>query len=179
MFETLLLLLVPTLVFRLLGRFGVTRFAGWAVCLAHGLAVMLLFTGVAHFLPDSVEAMPSHADLTAMVPPYLPFADFLVYLTGVLELLGAVALVYPPTRAAAGVGLALLFVVMLPANVHAAMESVPLNGDPATPLWFRIPEQIAFVAAAFTAVAAAPDGPVRRAVTGVVRRRQPGAAVTG
>ncbi|TLF72551.1 DoxX family protein [Nocardia cyriacigeorgica] len=179
MFDTLLLLLVPTLACRLLGRFGVTQFTAWTVCLAHGLAVMLLFTGAAHFLPDSVEAMPSHADLTAMVPPYLPFPGVLVYVTGVLELLGAAALVIASTRAVAGVGLALLFVVMLPANVYAAMESVPLNGDPATPLWFRIPEQIAFIAVALIAVAAAPDGPVRRALLGVVRRRSPRAAVSG
>jgi len=40
---------------------------------------------------------------------------------------------------------------MFPANVHAAVEEIPLNGDPATPLWFRAPEQVLFIAVALWA----------------------------
>ncbi|WP_280234403.1 DoxX family protein [Nocardia cyriacigeorgica] len=148
MLTTPLLLIVPTLVFRMLGAFGVRRFDTWRVSFAHGLAVMLVFTGLAHFVPDTVDAMPSHDDLVAMVPAFVPFPGATVYLTGVLELLGAAGLVVTGTRRAAGLGLAALFVVMFPANVHAAVSDIPLNGDPATPLWFRIPEQIVFIAVA-------------------------------
>ncbi|WP_280263454.1 DoxX family protein [Nocardia wallacei] len=154
MFQTLMLMVVPTLLFRALGALGVRRFATWRVALAHGLAVLLLFTGAAHFVPDSVEAMPSHDDLTAMVPAALPFPGFLVYLTGVLELLGALGLVVTRTRAAAGLGLAVLFVLMVPANIYAAVEDIPLNGDPATPLWFRLPEQVVYIAVALWSSAA-------------------------
>ncbi|NEW40131.1 hypothetical protein GV794_13135 [Nocardia cyriacigeorgica] len=148
MFTTPLLLIVPTLSFRALGALGVSRFATWRVSFAHGLAVMLVSTGIAHFIPDSIEAMPSHDDLAAMVPELVPFPAATVYLTGVLELLGAAGLVVTRTRRYAGLGLAALFVLMFPANVHAAVADIPLNGDPATPLWFRIPEQIVFVAVA-------------------------------
>lgn len=151
MFTTLLLLAVPALGFRLLGALGVGRFADPRACAAHGLAVMLFFTGLAHFLPESVTAMPGHDDMVAMVPPYVPFPRFVVYATGVLELLGALGLVLARTRPAAGVCLAILFVLMFPANVHAAAEGIPLNGDPATPLWFRVPEQILFIAVALWA----------------------------
>ncbi|MFI6869783.1 hypothetical protein [Nocardia sp. NPDC050406] len=151
MFQTLLLLLVPALAFRLLGVLGVRRFASWRVSFAHGLAVMLVFTGSAHFLPDTVSAAPSHDDLTAMVPSYVPFPGFMVYLTGVLELLGALGLVVHRTRAVAGIALAVLFVLMLPANIHAALEDIPLNGEEPTPLWFRVPEQIVFIAVALWA----------------------------
>ncbi|MFD9500644.1 hypothetical protein [Streptomyces sp. NPDC060035] len=72
----------------------------------------------------------------------------MVYATGVLEFLGAVGLVRAATRPRAGIGLAVLFVLLLPANVYAAIENIPLNGDPATPLWFRIPEQLIFIAIA-------------------------------
>ncbi|RDI49643.1 DoxX family protein [Nocardia mexicana] len=154
MFETLMLMVVPALVFRLLGVFGVRRFATWRVAFAHGLAVLLVFTGSAHFVPDSVEMMPSHDDLVAMVPPALPFPGFLIYLTGVLELLGALGLVVARTRVAAGLGLAVLFVVMVPANIYAAVEDIPLNGDPATPLWFRLPEQVVYIAVALWSSAA-------------------------
>ncbi|XVQ06611.1 carboxylesterase family protein [Spirillospora sp. CA-255316] len=45
---------------------------------------------------------------------------------------------------------------MLPATPDqaertAAIEDVPLNGDPATPLWFRLPEQIFFITIALWA----------------------------
>lgn len=151
MFETLLLLVIPALFFRLLGALGVRRFASWRMSFAHGLAVMLLFTGSSHFLPDTVSVAPSHDDLTAMVPSFVPFPDFMVYLTGVLELLGAVGLVLNRTRPLAGIGLAVLFVVMVPANISAAVEDIPLNGEAATPLWFRLPEQIVYIAVALWA----------------------------
>ena len=83
-----------------------------------------------------------------MVPPFLPYADALVYLTGVLELLGAAGLVIATTRMLAGYALAALFVGLLPANIHAAVAHVPFAGGEATPLWQRIPEQILYLAVA-------------------------------
>lgn len=144
MFDTLMLFVVPTLVLRLLGLIGVRRFGTWRVSAAHGLAFLFTMTGLAHFAPDSVTVMPSHNDLVAMVPSFVPFADFAVYATGVLELAGAVGLVVTGTRHWAGLGLAALLVIMIPANIHAALEDIPLNGEAATPLWFRIPEQIVY-----------------------------------
>ncbi|MGW5387031.1 DoxX family protein [Nocardia sp. NPDC003963] len=144
MFDTLLLFVVPTMVLRLLGLIGVRRFATWRISAAHGLALLFTMTGIAHFAPDSVTVMPSHNDLTAMVPSFVPFADFAVYATGVLELAGAVGLVVAGTRRWAAIGLAALLVIMIPANIHAALDDIPLNGEAATPLWFRIPEQVVY-----------------------------------
>lgn len=163
MFGTLLMFIAPTLTLRLLGLFGVTRFATWQVSAAHGLAFLFTMTGLAHFMPDSVTVMPSHADLTAMVPPFVPFPEFAVYATGVLELAGAAGLVVTAGRIPAGLGLAVLMVVMLPANIHAALENIPLNGEPPTPLWFRIPEQTVYIAVALWASGAA--AALRRART--------------
>lgn len=164
MFGTLMLLAVPTLLFRLLGALGVGRFATWRVSALHGLAVMLVFTASAHFAPSALGPMPGHQDLVAMVPSFVPFPRFAVYATGVLELAGAAGLVREATRPAAGVGLAALFVLMLPANVHAAVSGIDLNGGPATPLWFRIPEQLLFIAIALWA-AHVPQGARRVRVT--------------
>jgi uncharacterized membrane protein len=75
----------------------------------------------------------------------------MVYLTGVLELLGAAGLFRTRTRRAAGLGLTALFVVMLPANIYAAVSDIPFNGAPATPLWARIPEQALYIGAALWA----------------------------
>jgi uncharacterized membrane protein len=49
----------------------------------------------------------------------------LVTITGVLELLGAAGLLYPPTRVAAAVCLFLLMLVMFPTNVYAARMPAP------------------------------------------------------
>ncbi|MGI5157496.1 DoxX family protein [Microbispora sp. CA-102843] len=174
MFETLMFLLIPWLGFRLLGGLGLARFATWRISAAHALAVMLVLTGSAHFVPDSVTVMPSHGDLTAMVPPFVPFPDLMVYATGVFELLGALGLVLAATRSAAGICLATLFVLLLPANAYAAVESVPLNGDPATPLWFRIPEQILYITIALWATR-----PIRTATTERPVPYEPGGATVG
>ncbi|WP_217998033.1 DoxX family protein [Nocardia paucivorans] len=155
MLGTLMMFIAPTLGLRLLGALGVRRFATWQVSAAHGLAFLFTMTGLAHFMPDSVTVMPGHADLTAMVPPFVPFPEFAVYVTGVLELAGAVGLVMTATRIPVGVGLAVLLVVMLPANIHADLADIPLNGEPPTPLWFRIPEQIVYIAVALWASGAA------------------------
>ncbi|MEV0802007.1 hypothetical protein AB0I34_30205 [Kribbella sp. NPDC050281] len=143
-----LVLVLATFVFRALGALGVRRFATWPVSAAHAMAVMLLLTASAHFVPADVTVMPNHADMVRMVPPFLPFADALVYVTGVLELLGAAGLVLTATRWAAGYALAALFVALLPANIHAAVADVPFAGGEATPLWQRIPEQILYLAVA-------------------------------
>ncbi|MFD9049509.1 DoxX family protein [Streptomyces zaomyceticus] len=160
MFGTLMLIAVPTVLFRLLGAFGVGRFATWRVSVVHGLAAMLVFTATAHFLPSAVGPIPGRQDLVAMVPPFVPLPGLAVYATGVLELLGAAGLIWQVTRRSAGIGLAALFVLMLPANIYAAVEQIPFNGEAATPLWFRIPEQMVFIGIALWACA-----PVRTATT--------------
>lgn len=148
---TLLVLVVSLLALRGLGALGVRRFASWPSAAAHGLAIMLVMTASAHFAPGSVTVMPTHDDLVRMVPPAVPYPSAMVYLTGVLELLGALGLVLGRTRRAAGYCLALLFVVMLPANIYAATAGISLAGEPASPLWQRIPEQLLYIAVALWA----------------------------
>ncbi len=158
-----IVLIAATLFFRALGALGVRRFASWPVSAAHGMAVMLVLTASAHFVPASVTVMPNHADLVRIVPPFMPFPDALVYLTGVLELLGAAGLVLTATRWAAGLALAALFVTLLPANIYAAIDNVDFaNGEPATPLWQRIPEQLLYIAVVLWAARSADSTPARR-----------------
>lgn len=40
---------------------------------------------------------------------------------------------------------------MLPANIHAAVAGIPFAGEPASPLWQRIPEQVRYIAVALWA----------------------------
>ncbi|MGW4473666.1 DoxX family protein [Nonomuraea sp. NPDC004354] len=152
----LIVLAASTLVFRLLGALGVSRFHTWAASAAHGMAVMLVVAASAHFVPEGVTVMPNHADMVGIVPPFVPFPSLMVYVTGVLELLGALGLVIPSTRWAAGIALALLFVLLLPANIYAAVTGIPFGGKAATPLWQRIPEQVLYITIVLRAAATAP-----------------------
>jgi uncharacterized membrane protein len=118
----LVTLVLSTLGARLVGLVGPEDWNyvdSWPKAIAVGLAAMFMMTGVAHFVP----AM--HRDMIAIVPPRLPAAGLLVTITGVLELLGAAGLLYPPTRVAAAVCLLVLMLVMFPANVYASRMPNP------------------------------------------------------
>ncbi|MDT0329869.1 DoxX family protein [Nocardiopsis lambiniae] len=128
----------------LLGLAGVEAL-DWRTALRGGLALMFVLTGVVHFLPSW------HRDFVAMIPPTLPYPSLLVTVTGALELVGAAALLFPPTARFAAIGLALLLLAMFPANVSAARRGVSLAGKPATPLPARTAMQVVFVGAAVLA----------------------------
>jgi uncharacterized membrane protein len=96
---------------------------------------------IAHFVP----AM--RRDMIAIVPPRLPAPELLVTITGVLELLGAAGLLYPPTRVAAAVCLFVLMLVMFPANVYAARMPNPPKSMTSR-LDVRTAEEIVFLGAA-------------------------------
>ncbi|TDC60591.1 DoxX family protein [Streptomyces hainanensis] len=135
-----LFLLGGTAVLRLLGLVGVDALDAWQPAVRGGLALMLVVTGLAHFVP------PKRGELVAMVPPRLPRAELLVTVTGALELVGAVGLLIPPVAPFAAAALALLMLAMFPANVSAARRGLPV-----TPLPTRIALQAVFVGAAVAA----------------------------
>ena len=108
----LIALVLGTLGARVVGWLGVDYVSGWPSAIAVGLAAMFVVTGIAHFVN------PLRRDLIAIVPPRLPAPGLLVTVTGVLELLGAAGLLYPPTRVAAAVLLGLMMVDMFTSNVY-------------------------------------------------------------
>lgn len=113
----------------------------WSAALAIGLAAMFCLTGVAHFVN------PLRRDMIAIVPPGLPAPAALVTITGVLELAGALGLLYPPTRVIAAVCLFVLLLTMFPANVHAARMPHP-PASMSNRLGRRTAEQLAYLAVA-------------------------------
>ncbi len=137
----LITLLSGSIVARIVGWTGVGYVDNWVKATAVGLAAMFVLTGVAHFAP------PLRAALIAIVPPQLPTPGLLVTITGVLELLGAVGLLVPPTRVAAAICLLLLMLAMFPANIYAArMPNPPKSMTTQLPL--RTAEEIVYLAAA-------------------------------
>jgi uncharacterized membrane protein len=137
----LLALVLGTLGARVAGWLGVGYVDSWPEAVAVGLALMFVMTGVAHFVP----AM--RRDMIAIVPPRLPAPGLLVTITGALELVGAVGLLYPPTRAAAAVCLFALMLAMFPANVYASRMPNPPKSMTSR-LGVRTVEEVVYLGAA-------------------------------
>lgn len=135
----LIVLLVSWLAFRAIGAAGVHPLATWQDSARYALVVMFIFTATAHF-------NKMKHDLARMIPTYFPRPLLIVYVTGVLELLGAAGLMLPQFRTLAGICLIALLAGMFVANVNAAQKGVALRSKPPTPLWLRAPMQILFIA---------------------------------
>jgi uncharacterized membrane protein len=134
----LFILVIAFLVLRVIGLLGVSRLSSWREAGLLAVAIMFLFTGVTHFTDMK-------HDYAAMLPGFAPMKVSIIYLTGALQILGAVGLLIPRTRRLAGICLALLLVAMFPGNVYAALNDIEFRGDAPTPLWLRTPIQLFFI----------------------------------
>jgi uncharacterized membrane protein len=104
-----------------------------------------LILGIAYFLAGGIAHFVFATAESSIIPPYIPYPGELNYLTGVLEILGAVGLAIPMTRRAAGLGLILLTICVTPANVFMLQHS---ERFPELPLWalvLRLPLQVLLI----------------------------------
>jgi uncharacterized membrane protein len=128
-----LLLSLPPLARRASLRARVDRAA-----VAAGL--FFIVAGALHF------ARPAPYD--AMIPPFLSSPRFWTYLSGAAEVAGGVGMLLPRWRRYSALGLVVLLLAVLPANIHVAVASVQLAELP-MPRWYfwaRIPFQLVYVA---------------------------------
>jgi uncharacterized membrane protein len=138
----LIVLVIALLLARLLGKWRVAGLNSWPAAMRVGLAVMLLFTAVAHF-----NAMRS--DLISMVPPWVPNPAFVVVFTGICEIAGGIGLLIRKTRRIAAIALVLFLIAVFPANIHAAQTGATIGGNPVMPLIPRALMQLLLIALTF------------------------------
>lgn len=110
------------------------------------MAIMLCFTAIGHFAFTKGMSM--------MLPQFVPFKTSLVYLTGIFEFLLAAGLLIPKLQVLSGWALLVFLVLMLPANIYAAIHQVnyqkgTFDGHGLSYLWFRIPLQLLFIVWAY------------------------------
>jgi uncharacterized membrane protein len=95
--------------------------------------MMAVFYGAAGFVhlgsPDA---------FLPIVPGWVPYPHEVILITGVCEIIGAVALLTRQLRWWAGTMLALYAVCVFPANIKHAFENVQLAGMP-TSWWYHAP----------------------------------------
>jgi uncharacterized membrane protein len=78
------------------------------------LSAFYLLAGVAH--------LTWPAPFLTIIPEWVPSAPAVVWLTGIMEIAGAIGLCMPRLRKAAGVGLALYALCVFPANIKHALD---------------------------------------------------------
>ena len=106
-----------------------------------GLVLVTLFFvvgGQAHFT--------STGFFVSIVPPYVPLPLAAVYVTGVLELIGAVAIWVPRWRSWAGIGLIVLTVCVTPANIYMWMNPQLFPDISPSLLGWRLVAQVVLLA---------------------------------
>jgi uncharacterized membrane protein len=82
------------------------------------LAALFSAAGIAHlWAPDK---------LLAITPSWVPFAPQVIFVTGLLELAGSVALLTKPLRRWAGAALAAYAICVWPANFKHAIDGIDL-----------------------------------------------------
>jgi uncharacterized membrane protein len=95
----------------------------------------LLASGVLHFTRTALMA--------SKIPPFFPDHPWLVLLTGTFEFAGAVGLLLPAFTRVASAALAVLMIVIFPANVFAAGQAVGGLHMPSVPV--RLAMQVVYI----------------------------------
>ena len=90
------------------------------VALRWGLAAFFAAAGAAHLVAP--------AALLAITPDWVPYPREVIFLTGLLELAGAAALITTRWRQAAGVAFAAYAICVWPANFKHALEGTDVAG---------------------------------------------------
>jgi uncharacterized membrane protein len=105
------------------------------------MAIFYVAAGLNHFANPDVYS--------PMMPPYLPWHRPLVLLSGAAEIGLGVAVLVPALRRAAAWGLIALLIAIFPANLHIALNNVPLFGNAegfGVWNWVRLPLQAVLIA---------------------------------
>jgi uncharacterized membrane protein len=120
------------------GRWPVPGLDDRAARMRAGLAAFLLVAGSDHLL-NPWRYLP-------MMPDAVPLPRAVVLGTGVAEIAGAFGLLWPPSRRAAGLALAVYFVCVWPANWKAAIQGIVIVGleAPNWAYWARLALQPGF-----------------------------------
>ena len=107
------------------------------------MGFMYVFIGIRHF------TNPQY--FLDIVPPQLPFKLFLVYFTGLIEVIGGAAILSSKTRKAGACLLIFLLVSVFPANIYLYVSEIPqsLLGISKMDALIRMPFQIPLILLAF------------------------------
>ncbi|MBA3858605.1 MAG: hypothetical protein C0507_16990 [Cyanobacteria bacterium PR.3.49] len=95
--------------------------------------ILFVGIGILHFTNTST--------FTRIVPDFIPYPDWAVYISGVMEILGGVLMYFRKTRRFASYFLIVLLIAVFPANINMAVNHIDFGKVPTVVLWARLPLQ--------------------------------------
>ncbi|NMA65210.1 MAG: DoxX family membrane protein [Clostridiaceae bacterium] len=103
------------------------------------LAVIFGVAGIAHFTRTE--------GFSKIVPHYLPFKDFIVKASGIVEILFSVLLLFRKPGYLFKNTISSFLLLVLPANIYMARNALPLGSIdvPKPLLWARVPLQFVLI----------------------------------
>lgn len=84
-----------------------------------------------------------------IMPPYLPWHEPLVYLSGAIEMLLGLLIFIPRYRALAAWAIIAMLIAFMPVHIHMVMNPELYPTVPEYVLWLRLPLQAVFIAWAY------------------------------
>lgn len=104
-------------------------------------ALIFVSAGVLHFVHSEI--------FVKIMPPVFPFPLFLVYLSGLFEIVLGIMLLIPEYTRYAALGLIALLIAVFPANIYMALNPQLFPDINPTLLYLRLPLQFVLIAWAY------------------------------
>ena len=107
------------------------------------MSFMYTYIGIKHFINPQY--------FLNITPPQIPYKLFVVYFTGLLEILGGLLLLIPKTRKIGAYMIIFLLIIVFPANIYLYVSDIPqqLLGISKTHALIRMPFQIPLLLLAY------------------------------
>ena len=123
----------------------VPYFVGWVFHLNAiaggriGICAAFLFAAIGHFLKTE--------QMLQMLPSWVPARRPLIYISGVVEVLFAIAVLAMPNPFYVGLCIIGYLIVIFPSNIYAARDRIPFGGHSMGPryLFARLPLQLLLI----------------------------------
>ena len=130
------LLLAPLAIGSALNRFAKRQVVTSSILGCLGISLVFCFTGIAHFV--RTESM------VEMLPPWVPWRQPLVYITGIVEIIAALAVVLPRWRSLTAMALIVMLMIFLSVNCYSTVQHIGMGGHQWGPVYLlvRVPLQL-------------------------------------
>ena len=116
------------------------RTMSWSTASLYVMAGFYFLAGIMHFVKPAIYLK--------MMPPWIPYHRFMVYASGVVEIVLAVGLVIPACTSKAAWAVIALLIAVFPANVYM-LTSRKFRISPVL-LWMRLPLQLVLILWAYS-----------------------------
>ena len=115
------------------------------IALTYVIALLMVGAGITHFVNTPF--------FVSIMPPWIPLHEWMVWLSGVAEIVIGILLAIPKTRKLGSWALIALLIAVFPANIHMALNDIQPAGVtepvPAWAAWGRLPLQFVFIGIAW------------------------------